>query len=110
MRFEDGNENLETFAATLNSRVAADARIQRARAFGWLCGGWAIAVCLISAGIAIALLGYSHLISVNSSAEIVGKALGDAFQKAQIKTSVTGTMVLANTEVFLAKDQAVRLA
>jgi hypothetical protein len=88
----------------------ADARIKKALAFGWFCGGCAIAVCLISAGLAAALLGYSYMISVNPAAEIAAKALGDAFQKAKIKTSVTGTMVLANTEVSLAKDQTVKLA
>ena len=50
------------------------------------------------------------MISINPSAEMVSKALSDAFQKAQIKTSVTGTMTLANTEVSLAKNQSVRLA
>jgi hypothetical protein len=110
MKFENGNESLVAFAATLNSRVEAEARIRRAIAFGWLCSGCAIAACLISAGIAAALLGYSHMISINPSAEIAAKALGDAFQKAQIRTSVTGTMVLANTEVSLAKDQSVKLA
>jgi hypothetical protein len=110
MKFEEGNESLATFAATLNSRVEAEARIRKALAFGWLCGGCAIAACLISAGFAVALLGYSHMISINPSAEIAAKALGDAFQKAQIKTSVTGTMALANAEVSLAKDQSVKLA
>jgi hypothetical protein len=110
MRFEDGNESLVAFAETLNSRVAADARIRKAVAFGWLCGGCAVAVCLISAGFAVALLGYSYMISVNPSAEIVAKALADALQKAVIKTSVTGNMALVNTEVSLAKDQSVRLA
>jgi hypothetical protein len=110
MKFEDGNESLATFAATLNSRIGAEARLQKALAFGWLCGGYAIASCLISAGVATALLGYSYMISINPSAEIVAKALSDALQKAQIKTSVTGTMALANAEVSLAKDQTVRLA
>jgi hypothetical protein len=110
MKFEEGNESLVTFAATLNSRVEAEARIKKAIAFGWLCGGCAIAVCLISAGFAAAFLGYSYMISINPSAEIAAKALGDAFQKAQIKMSVTGTMALANAEVSLAKDQSVKLA
>ena len=110
MKFEDGNESLIAFAATLNSRIEAEARIKKAVAFGWLCGGFAIAGCLISAGCAAALLGYSYMISINPSAEMVSKALSDAFQKAQIKTSVTGTMTLANTEVSLAKNQSVRLA
>jgi hypothetical protein len=110
VRFEEGNESLVTFAATLNSRVEAEARIKKAIAFGWFCGGFAIAACLISAGLAAAMLGYSYMISVNPSAEIAAKALGDAFQKAQIKTSVTGTMALANAEVSLAKDQSVKLA
>lgn len=110
MKFESGNESLETFAAMLNSRVSAEARVKKALAFGWLCGGSAIAACLFSVGFAIALLGYSYMISINPSAEIAAKALGDAFQKAQIKTLVTGTMALANAEVSLAKDQSVRLA
>ena len=110
MKFEHGNESLETFAATLNSRVAAEARIRRALAFGWLCGGCAIAACLMSLGFAAASLGYSYMISINPSAEIAAKAIGDAFQKARIKTSVTGTMALTNTEVSLAKDQSVKLA
>src|ERR1700709_2357363 len=110
MKFEEGNESLVTFAATLNSRMNAEARIQKAIAFGWFCGGCAIAACLIAAGFAAASLGYSYMISINPSAEIAAKALGDAFQKAQIKTSVTGTMSLANAEVSLAKDQSVKLA
>ncbi|QPF83685.1 hypothetical protein IC762_28920 [Bradyrhizobium genosp. L] len=110
MKFKDGNENLAAFAANLNSRIEADARIKRAVAFGWLCGGCAIAACLISAGCAVALWGYSYTISVNPSAEIVARALNEAFQRAQIKTSVSGTMVLANTEVNLAKNQTVKLA
>jgi hypothetical protein len=110
MKFEDGNESLETFAATLNSRLAAESRIRKALAFGWLCGGCAIAVCLISAGFAGASLGYSYMISINASAEIAARALSDAFQKSQIRTLVTGTMALANAEVSLAKDQSVKLA
>jgi hypothetical protein len=98
MKFEGGNESLETFAATLNSRVAADARVRKALAFGWLCGGCAIAACLISTGLAAALLGYSYMISVSPSAEIAAKALSDALQKAQIRTSVTGTMTLGQLE------------
>jgi hypothetical protein len=38
MKFEEGNESLATFAATLNSRVEAEARIRKALAFGWLWG------------------------------------------------------------------------
>jgi hypothetical protein len=110
MKFEEGNESLVTFAATLNSRMDAEARIKKATAFGWFCGGCAIAACLISAGFAAAFLGYSYMISINPSAEIAANALGMAFQKAQIKTSVTGNMTLANTEVSLAKDQSVALA
>jgi hypothetical protein len=110
MKFENGNESLVTFAATLNSRVDADARIKKAAAFGWLCGGITLAGCMISAGFASALLGYSYMISINPSADIAAKALSSAFQRAQIKMSVTGTMTLANPEVSLAKDQTVKLA
>jgi hypothetical protein len=109
MKFEHGNESLVTFAATLNSRIAAEARIKKAMAFGWLCGGCAIAACLIAIGFAAAELGYSYLISINPSAEFAAKALGDALQRARIKTSVTGTMALANAEVSLARDQSIRL-
>jgi hypothetical protein len=110
MRFENGNESLVAFAAALNSRIEAEARIKGVLAFGWLCGGLAISACLISAGVAAALMGYSYMISINPSAEIAAKAVSDAFQKAKIKTSVTGSMALANTEVSLAKDQTVKLA
>lgn len=110
MKFEESNEALVAFAATLNSRIEADARIKRAIALGWLCGGCATAVCLISLGCAAAMLGYSYMISIDATAAIAAKALSDAFQRAQIRTSVTGTMALANTEVSLAKNQSVRLA
>jgi hypothetical protein len=110
VKFEQGNESLSAFVATLNARIAAEARIKRALAFGWLCGGCAIAACLISLGFAAASFGYSYVASIDPSAEIAAKAIGDAFQKAQIKTLVTGTMALANTEVSLSKGQSVKLA
>ena len=110
MKFDNGNDSLVAFAATLNSRLASEARIQKAIAFGWLCGGWSIAACLTSAGVAFALLGYSYIISVSPSADMVASALVDSFKKAQIKTSVTGSVSLANSEVSLARDQTVKLA
>ena len=40
---EDSNVSVEGLAAVINSRLVAEARIARAIAFGWLCGGAAVA-------------------------------------------------------------------
>lgn len=110
MRASENSDPIGAFAATLNSRLAADAHIKRAVAFGWLCAGCAIAACLFSLGGALALWGYSYTISVEPSAKIVAKAFEESFRRLQLRSSVTGVMVLSNPEISLAKDQVVRLA
>jgi len=98
------------FAAVINSRLGAEARIARAIAFGWLAGGVAIASCLTGLGVAAALYGYSYVVSVKPAAEQVAKALVEALERTQLKTIVSGTMSLApNSEVRLASGQTVRV-
>jgi hypothetical protein len=98
------------FAAVINSRLSAEARMAKAIAFGWFAGGVAIASCFTGLGIAAAFYGYSYVVSVKPAAEQTAKALVDALERAQLKTMVTGTMSLApNSEVKLAAGQTVRV-
>jgi hypothetical protein len=76
----------------------------------WLCGGIAVASCLTGLGIASALLGYSHTLSVKPAADQTAKAIVDAFRRSELKTVVSGMMSLApNSEVKLASGQTVNL-
>jgi hypothetical protein len=98
------------FAAVINSRLAAESRIARAVAFGWLCGGVASFLALTGLGVASALWGYSYVHSMKPAAERMADALVEALQRAEIKTTVSGTMSLApNSQLRLAPGQAVRL-
>jgi hypothetical protein len=66
---------------------------------------------LIGMGVAAALYGYSFMISVTPAAELTASALRAAFARAELKTSVTGTVSLApGSELTLASDQTVKLA
>jgi hypothetical protein len=101
---------LSGFVATLNSRLGSQARVSKAIAFAWLCGGGAIAAVLVGSGVALALAGYSHMISVRSAAEETAKALVDALQHAELKAQVSGTMSLTpDSQLRLARGQIVRL-
>jgi hypothetical protein len=103
--------DLAGLAAVVNSRLAADARVARALSFAWFFAGAGVATLLGGLGLAAALLGYSHLISIESAAGQSAKALAAALQNAQVKTSVSGTMALAPaTELKLASRQTVKLA
>ena len=105
------NRDVTSFATVINSRLAAEARISRAMAFGWMCSGWAIASCLIGIGVAAALFGYSFMISVGPASEQIALALRDAFARAELKTSVTGTLSLTpGSELTLAPNQTLKLA
>jgi hypothetical protein len=75
----DKNTDIAGLAAVINSRLAAEARVTKAIAFGWLCGGTAIALCLTGLGLAAAFYGYSFMLSVRPAAEQTAKALVDAF-------------------------------
>jgi hypothetical protein len=110
MTTEEQRDNLGEFAAIINSRLAAESYVARAVGFSWLCGGWAIASFLIGAGVAIALYGYSCMISVVPAAELAAKALSDAFRHADLKAVVAGSMSLSpDSELTIASGQTVHL-
>jgi hypothetical protein len=97
-------------AAVINSRLAAEARIARAIGFAWLCGGLAVTACLTGLGFASAFYGYSYMMSIRPAAERTAKALAQAFEHAELKTSVSGTMSLSpKSELKLAPGQTVKL-
>lgn len=111
MRDTDQNIDVSGLAAIINSRLATNARVSRAIGFGWICGGLAIASVLASLGIAIAFLGYSHMISVRPAAEQTAKAVADAIKQARLKTEIKGTVSLAaGSELRLAPNQTVKIA
>jgi hypothetical protein len=106
----DENVDLRGFAAVISGRLATEARLAKAISFGWLCGGGAIALVLAGLGVASALYGYSHVISVQESGDQVAAALIDALQRSEIKTTISGTMSLSpNSELRLAAGQSVKL-
>src|SRR5260221_4759490 len=110
MNPEETNFDVGSFAAVINSRLAAQARIERAIAIGWLCGGYAIAFVLTGLGLAIAFYGYSFVNSVAPAAELSANAIADAFSRTELKTIVTGELSLApESELKLASGQTVRL-
>jgi predicted phage tail protein len=95
-------------AAVISARIVADAWVTKAHAFAWLCGGAAIAVCLAALGAAAAFYGYSRMISNKPAAEQTAKAIADALERAEWRTTVSGNMTLApNTELRLAQGQSV---
>jgi hypothetical protein len=102
--------DISSFAAIMNSRLGVSARVVRAKGFGWLCGGIAIALCLTGVGALLALYGYSHMISIRPATERIAQVLFQALERAQMTTSVTGTMSLPpNSEIKLANGQTVKL-
>jgi hypothetical protein len=107
---EGGADNLNSFAAIINSRLSFESRIASAKSFGWLCAGWAIACGLTGAGLAIAFWGYSTIVSVAPAADLTAKAIAKAFKDAELKTIVSGTMSLSpDSELTLAKGQTIAL-
>lgn len=103
--------DLSSFASMLNSRLAMNARVERAMAFVWICGGLAVCLCLVGAGAAFALYGYSRVVSVSAIQHELAKALVGAFERAKMSASVSGTMSLAaNSELRLSSGQRVKLA
>jgi hypothetical protein len=97
-------------AAMIGTRLSTEARIARAAAFVWLCGGIAAALVLVGVGCELGLVGYSQLISVRPAADLVGHAIVVALERAKLTTNITGTVTLAqNTELTLAADQTVSL-
>jgi len=101
---------LEGFAATLNSRIETQSRLSRAIGFAWVCAGGAIAALLVGFGAALALVGYSQVISIKPAAEETAHALVDAIQRTKLKTVVTGRMSLnPDSKLRLASGQTVKL-
>jgi hypothetical protein len=109
-RGTDENLDLAGLTAIINSRLASEARVAKAIGFGWLCGGLAIASCLSAIGLAFALYGYSYTISVEPVAEQTARAVVEALERAELNTTVSGTMsIAANTELTLAPNQTIKL-
>jgi hypothetical protein len=108
----DNDEKIDVggLAAVINSRLGAEARVAKAIAFGWLCGGAAISLLLTGLGVAAALYGYSYMLSVKPAAEQTAKALVEALGRTELKTVVSGTMSLSpDSELKLASGQTVKL-
>lgn len=104
------HDDLDAFAAILNSRLAVSARIARAKSFALQCAGWLIACVMTGMGLVIAFWGYSTTISPSAAADTLANAIVDAFKRAEIRTIVSGTMKLSpDAELTLAKDQTVKL-
>ena len=101
--------NFGGLAAALNSRLSAESRISNALGFFWLCGGAAISIVLTGLGVAAALYGYSSLLSTKSAADEIATALTQAFERAEVKATVSGKMSLVPAELKLAKGQTVKL-
>jgi hypothetical protein len=98
------------FAAVVNSRLAAEARITKAVSFAWLCGGAAIGVSLAGIGCVAAFLGYSHMSNVQPAADLIASALVDALKRTELKTVVSGSISLApDSELKVASGQTVLL-
>jgi hypothetical protein len=99
------------FAAIINSRLLAEARVARAMSFAWICAGATIAIVLTGLGVAVSFVGYSRLNNLSAAAEIISRSLADAIQRTELKSIVSGKMALSpNSEVRLAPGQVIRLA
>jgi hypothetical protein len=106
----DENIDLRGLAAVINSRLATDARLTKAIAFGWLCGGAAIGIFLTGLGVALALYGYSYMLSIKPAAEQTAKALITALEQSVLKATVSGIMSLSpDSELRLAGGQTIKL-
>lgn len=105
----DEEINFGGLAATLNSQLGRESRIANARGFAWFCGGAAVGLCLSGLGVAAAFWGYGHMISVQPEAERIAAALKNAFERVELKTTVSGEMSLIPTELHLAPDQKIKL-
>lgn len=103
--------DLQSFAAAINSRLAAQSRVAKAIAFGWTCAGIGCAAVLFGVGIVIAFIGYSQVGAFNRSADQLASALTESFKRAEIKSIVSGNVAFqAGTELSLAANQTVKLS
>ena len=98
------------FAATINSRLGAEARVAKAKAFGWCCAGAGIALSLTAIGIAFGFWGYSSLVSLRPAADQIAKSLVQALQNTNLKTEISGMVALApGSEISLAPKQIIAI-
>jgi hypothetical protein len=98
------------FAAIINSRLIAEARVARAKSFAWVCAGATIAIALTGLGVAVAFIGYSHLNNLSPAADLISRSIADALQRTELTSVVSGTMALnPNSEIKLAPSQIVHL-
>jgi hypothetical protein len=103
--------SIGAFPAVLKARISADARIARAVAFCWFAAGLASFAVLAGAGIALALYGYSFVVSPAAATGMLAKAFVKAISESKMSTVVRGTMELPPTaELTIAKGQTVALA
>jgi hypothetical protein len=103
----DNHKNTEFggLAALINLRLAAEARVAKAKAFGWLCGGSAICVVLYWPRFCS-----SFMLSVKPGAEQTVKAQVEVFERAELKTTVSGVVSLSRAaELRLASGQTIKL-
>lgn len=108
----DDTYNIDSrgLAAAINARLASEGRIAKAAAFGWSCGGVAIALCLTGLGLVSALYGYSYVLSIKPAADVTAKAFAEALNRVVLKTTVAGSVSLNNPpDLKLAAGQTVKL-
>jgi hypothetical protein len=107
----DPGDELRGFAAAVNSRLAAEARVARGMSFAWICAGAMISIALTGLGVAATFVGYSHLNNLTDAADFISRSMVDALQKAELKSVVTGKMALdPASEIKLASNQIIRLS
>lgn len=110
MTSEREDSDISGFVAVINYRLASEGRIAKAKALAWLGAGTAVALSLTGLGILCSFYGYSFVYSVQPAAERTAKAFVEALTRTPLKTSVSGSMSLAqNSQVHLAPGQAVKL-
>jgi hypothetical protein len=106
-----GIEEIKGFAAVINSRLIAESRIGRAKSFGWLCAGAAVAVYLTGLGCALTFWGYSYLLSTKAAGELTASAIANALERTKLKVIVTGSMSLSqDSDLRIAPVQTARLS
>ncbi|WP_315736542.1 hypothetical protein [Bradyrhizobium sp. SZCCHNR1093] len=98
------------FSSTITARIGAEARIVRAKTFGLNAAGLGLCAALWGVGIGFAFFGYSKTTSSDAAANRIASAVAEGISRAQVKTIVGGTMMLAPTaELRLAGGQTVGL-
>lgn len=90
----------QMLASTVNGRLRAEARWQRAKAAAWYMRGFGVMALLIGAGTGLAFYGYAYVHDPRTSVEKMAAAISQALEK---------TTLHANGEVALRPDSTVAL-